>query len=209
MLTGAYLVVGNVYYAAIGLSVSVSLFVFWLTLRQTATSAQVWIVAAVLMRLRNTTRCARIVTGPHDAHRQDPHLPMRYDKSGSDAHRSGGSSSSRFVALLYREPVYRAREVNRFPPNLSPCSDLTRLRSSIRLFASAGGRSASTDLCSPNISRLPSLAEQHCTKNNLIECAAEASRGPRRRRGCAAGAVPAIARKFESARRVSDAPATQ
>ena len=22
---------------------------------------------------------ARIVTGPHDAHRQDPHLPMRYD----------------------------------------------------------------------------------------------------------------------------------
>ena len=35
------------------------------------------------------------------------------------------------------------------------------------------------------------------------------ARGPRRRRGCAAGAVPAIARKFESARRVSDAPATQ
>ena len=22
---------------------------------------------------------ARIVPGPHDAHRQDPHLPMRYD----------------------------------------------------------------------------------------------------------------------------------
>ena len=22
---------------------------------------------------------ARIVTGPHDAHRQDPHVPMRYD----------------------------------------------------------------------------------------------------------------------------------
>ena len=22
---------------------------------------------------------ARIVTGPHDAHRQDPHLPMQYD----------------------------------------------------------------------------------------------------------------------------------
>ena len=22
---------------------------------------------------------ARIVTGPHEAHRQDPHLPMRYD----------------------------------------------------------------------------------------------------------------------------------
>ena len=52
MLTGAYLVVGNVYYAAIGLSVSVSLFVFWLTLRQTATSAQVWIVAAVLLSSR-------------------------------------------------------------------------------------------------------------------------------------------------------------
>ena len=39
MLTGAYLVVGNVYYAAIGLSVSVSLFVFWLTLRQTGVAA--------------------------------------------------------------------------------------------------------------------------------------------------------------------------
>ena len=52
MLTGAYLMVGNVYYAAIGLSVSVSLFVFWLTLRQTATSAQVWIVAAVLLSSR-------------------------------------------------------------------------------------------------------------------------------------------------------------
>ena len=22
---------------------------------------------------------ARVVTAPHDAHRQDPHLPMRYD----------------------------------------------------------------------------------------------------------------------------------
>ena len=49
MLTGAYLVAGNVYYAAIGLSVGVSLVVFWSTLRLAATSAQVWIVAAVLL----------------------------------------------------------------------------------------------------------------------------------------------------------------
>ena len=49
MLTGAYLVAGNVYYAAIGLSVAVSLVVFWSTLRLAATSAQVWIVAAVLL----------------------------------------------------------------------------------------------------------------------------------------------------------------
>ena len=56
MLTGAYLVVGNVYYAAIGLSVSVSLFVFWLTLRQAATSAQVWLVTAVLLSSRASPR---------------------------------------------------------------------------------------------------------------------------------------------------------
>ena len=49
MLTGAYLVAGNVYYATFGLSVGVSLFAFWLTLRQTVTRAQVWIVAAVLL----------------------------------------------------------------------------------------------------------------------------------------------------------------
>ena len=49
MLTGAYLAIGNVYYAAFGLSIGVSLFVFWLTLRQAATSAQVWIAAAVLL----------------------------------------------------------------------------------------------------------------------------------------------------------------
>ena len=49
MLTGAYLVAGNVYYATFGLSVGVSLLAFWLTLRQAATSAQVWIVAAVLL----------------------------------------------------------------------------------------------------------------------------------------------------------------
>ena len=45
MLTGTYLVAGNVYYAAIGLSVGISLVVFWSTLRLAATSAQVWIVA--------------------------------------------------------------------------------------------------------------------------------------------------------------------
>ncbi len=49
MLTGAYLAIGNVYYAAIGLSVGVSLVVFWTTLRLAATSAQVWIAAAVLL----------------------------------------------------------------------------------------------------------------------------------------------------------------
>ena len=49
MLTGAYLVAGNVYYAMFGLSVGVSLFAFWLTVRQTVTSTQVWIVAAVLL----------------------------------------------------------------------------------------------------------------------------------------------------------------
>ena len=49
MLTGTYLVAGNVYYAAIGLSVGISLVVFWSTLRLAATSAQVWIVAAVLL----------------------------------------------------------------------------------------------------------------------------------------------------------------
>ena len=52
MLTGAYLVAGNVYYAAIGLSVGISLVVFWSTLRLAATSAQVWIVAAVLLSSR-------------------------------------------------------------------------------------------------------------------------------------------------------------
>ena len=49
MLTGAYLVAGNVYYAAIGLSVGVSLVVFWSAVRLAASSAQVWIVAAVLL----------------------------------------------------------------------------------------------------------------------------------------------------------------
>ena len=52
ILTGAYLVAGNVYYAAIGVSVGVSLFVFWLSLRQAASGAQVWIVAAVLLSSR-------------------------------------------------------------------------------------------------------------------------------------------------------------
>ena len=52
MLTGAYLMAGNVYYAAIGLSVGVSLVVFWSTLRLAASGAQVWIVAAVLLSSR-------------------------------------------------------------------------------------------------------------------------------------------------------------
>ena len=49
LLTGAYLVVGNVYYAAFLVSIGVSLTVFWLALRQAATRMQVWIVVAVLL----------------------------------------------------------------------------------------------------------------------------------------------------------------
>ena len=49
LLTGAYLVVGNVYYAAFLVSIGVSLAVFWLALRQAATRMQVWIVVAVLL----------------------------------------------------------------------------------------------------------------------------------------------------------------
>ena len=49
LLTGAYLVVGNVYYAAFLVSIGVSLAVFWLVLRQAATRMQVWIVVAVLL----------------------------------------------------------------------------------------------------------------------------------------------------------------
>jgi arabinofuranosyltransferase len=47
-LTGAYVVAGNVYYATFGLAIAVSLLVFWLTLRGTATPAQVWLAAALL-----------------------------------------------------------------------------------------------------------------------------------------------------------------
>ena len=65
MLTGAYLVAGNVYYAAIGLSVGVSLVVFWSTLRLAATSAQVWIVAAVLL-------FSRAVCGLFDVGSREP-----------------------------------------------------------------------------------------------------------------------------------------
>ena len=64
MLTGAYLVAGNVYYAAIGLSVGVSLVVFWSTLRMAATSAQVWIVAAVL--LFSPRVCGLFDVGPRE-----------------------------------------------------------------------------------------------------------------------------------------------
>ena len=39
------------------------------------TGQVVWSTAAVVTQ----GVVARIVTGPHDAHRQDPHLPMRYD----------------------------------------------------------------------------------------------------------------------------------
>ncbi len=49
LLTGAYLVVGNVYYAAFFVSIGVSLAVFWLALRQAATRMQLWIVVAVLL----------------------------------------------------------------------------------------------------------------------------------------------------------------
>ena len=49
LLTGAHLVVGNVYYAAFLVSIGVSLAVFWLALRQAATRMQMWIVVAVLL----------------------------------------------------------------------------------------------------------------------------------------------------------------
>ena len=52
LLTGAFLVVGNVYYAAFLVSIGVSLAVFWLALRQAATRMQVWIVVAVLLGSR-------------------------------------------------------------------------------------------------------------------------------------------------------------
>ena len=49
LLTGAYLIVGNVYYAAFLVSIGVSLAVFWLALSKAATRMQVWIVVAVLL----------------------------------------------------------------------------------------------------------------------------------------------------------------
>ena len=52
LLTGAFLVVGNVYYAAFLVSIGVSLAVFWLALRQAATRMEVWIVVAVLLGSR-------------------------------------------------------------------------------------------------------------------------------------------------------------
>ena len=36
-------------------------------------------VSIILNTVPETGVVARIVTGPHDANRQDPHLPMRYD----------------------------------------------------------------------------------------------------------------------------------
>ena len=52
LLTGFYLLVGNVYYATFALSIGVSLVVFWLMVRGTASAAQAWMVAGVLLLSR-------------------------------------------------------------------------------------------------------------------------------------------------------------
>jgi len=52
LLTAAYLVVGNVYYATFALSILVSLIVFWLALRGAASTTQAWLAAAVLLLSR-------------------------------------------------------------------------------------------------------------------------------------------------------------
>jgi arabinofuranosyltransferase len=52
LLTGVYLVVGNVYYATFALSIGVSLVVFWRLIRETASPVQAWLVAGVLLLSR-------------------------------------------------------------------------------------------------------------------------------------------------------------
>jgi arabinofuranosyltransferase len=52
LLTGSYLVIGNVYYATFALSIGVSLVVFWLLIREAASAAQAWMVAGVLLLSR-------------------------------------------------------------------------------------------------------------------------------------------------------------
>jgi arabinofuranosyltransferase len=51
-LTGAYLVLPNIYYATFALSIAVSLLVFWRMIRSAATNWQGWLAAAVLLSSR-------------------------------------------------------------------------------------------------------------------------------------------------------------
>lgn len=52
LLTPVSVVTGNVYYAAFGLSIAISLTVFWLAVRGAATTAQAWLAATVLLLSR-------------------------------------------------------------------------------------------------------------------------------------------------------------
>ena len=55
LLTGAYLVTGNVYYAAFALSIVVSLWVFWLAVSRAKSPWQGWVAAAALLSSRAFT----------------------------------------------------------------------------------------------------------------------------------------------------------
>ena len=55
LLTGAYLVVGNVYYATFALSIAVSLWVFWLAASRAKSPWQGWVAAAALLSSRAFT----------------------------------------------------------------------------------------------------------------------------------------------------------
>jgi len=52
LLTGTYLVLGNVYYAAFALSIGVSIAVFWLAVSRAASRWQGWLAAAALLSSR-------------------------------------------------------------------------------------------------------------------------------------------------------------
>jgi arabinofuranosyltransferase len=55
LLTGVYLVIGNVYYATFALSIAVSVWVFWLAVSRAASSWQAWVAAAALLSSRAFT----------------------------------------------------------------------------------------------------------------------------------------------------------
>jgi len=52
LITGAFLVLGNVYYAGFALSIAASLLVFWLAITRAATAWQGWLAAAALLSSR-------------------------------------------------------------------------------------------------------------------------------------------------------------
>jgi arabinofuranosyltransferase len=52
LLTAAYLVIGNVYYAAFALSIAASVWVFWLAVSRAASTWQAWVAAAALLSSR-------------------------------------------------------------------------------------------------------------------------------------------------------------